>query len=71
MHTMTAEDKMLSVEDVAEYLGLSSDTVLRKLNQGLLIGYNLEGTWRIKQSDLTAYLEERKSVTRTRRKRKQ
>ena len=60
MQTMT-EDKMLSVEEVSKQLGLSQDSVLRRLRQGTLTGYNLEGTWRVKQSDLDKYLEERKN----------
>lgn len=61
MPTMT-EDKMLSVEEVAKQLGLSEDSVLRRLHKKVLIGYNLEGTWRIKQSDLDKYLSERRNL---------
>lgn len=61
MATMT-EDKMLSVEEVAKQLGLSEDSILRRLRKKVLIGYNLEGTWRIKESDLKAYLSTRRNL---------
>lgn len=66
MQLMT-EDKMLSVDEVAKQLGLSPDSVLRRLRQGVLTGYNLEGTWRVKQSDLDKYLEERKNRPRSKK----
>lgn len=61
MATMT-EDKMLSVEEVAKLLGLSEDSILRRLRKKVLIGYNLEGTWRIKESDLKNYLSTRRNL---------
>jgi excisionase family DNA binding protein len=49
---------MLSVLDAAVYLGMSPDTVYRIIRAGKLRTFKVEGTLRIRPSDLDAYLDE-------------
>ena len=60
------EDKLLTIEEVAEILRVSSRSVNRYIESGRLKASKL-GVWRIKQSDLDRFLEET-SNTRSKRK---
>ena len=51
------EDKLLTIEEVAETLRVSSRSVNRYIESGRLKASKL-GVWRIKQSDLDRFLEE-------------
>ena len=61
------EDKLLTIEEVAEILRVSSRSVNRYIESGRLKASKL-GVWRIKQSDLDRFLEETSNV-KSRRKR--
>ena len=50
---------MLPVEGAAVYLGVARDTVYRLIKAGKLTSFQVEGTLRIRPSDLDAYLEQR------------
>lgn len=47
---------MLTVDDVAEYLSVSSRTVATMVSNGLLPSYKIGGSRRIAADDLDAYL---------------
>jgi len=51
------EDKLLTIEEVAEILRVSSRSVNRYIKSGRLKASKL-GVWRIKRSDLDNFLEE-------------
>ena len=51
------EDKLLTIEEVAEILRVSSRSVNRYIESGRLKASKL-GVWRIKRSDLDNFLEE-------------
>ncbi len=51
------EDKLLTIEEVAEILRVSTRSVNRYIESGRLKASKL-GVWRIKQSDLDRFLEE-------------
>ena len=54
--------EFLSVKEVAELLGVSSDHVQGLIRQGELIAYRVGAkAYRIKQEDLDSFLEERKT----------
>ncbi len=57
------DEKMLTAEQVAEQLSIKVETVREYLRRGLLTGYKIGGTkdWRVKPSDLEAFLQERKN----------
>lgn len=52
----------LSVEEVAEELGVVNDTVRSWLKLGLLRGYKLGRPWRIKRNDLDQFMSERSNI---------
>ncbi len=51
-------ERLLSIEDVAERLGLSPVTVGDKLRAGELPGFHLGRYWRVREADLDAYVRE-------------
>ena len=51
------DDKLLTIEEVAEILRVSSRSVNRYIESGRLKASKL-GVWRIKRSDLDRFLEE-------------
>ena len=56
-----SEDKLLTIEEVAEILRVSTRSVNRYIESGRLKASKL-GVWRIKQSDLNAFLEDTSNV---------
>ena len=60
------EDKLLTIEEVAEILRVSSRSVNRYIESGRLKASKL-GVWRIKQSDLDRFLEETSNQKRKRK----
>jgi excisionase family DNA binding protein len=57
---MLAEERFLSLEDVAERLQVSDRTVRRWVKDGKLAAYKPGREWRIRPSDLEEFLESRK-----------
>jgi len=49
-------DKLLTIEEVAEILRVSTRTVIRYIGSGKLKASKI-GVWRIKQSDVDVFLE--------------
>ena len=49
-------DKLLTIEEVAEILRVSTRTVIRYIDSGKLKASKI-GVWRIKQSDVGVFLE--------------
>jgi excisionase family DNA binding protein len=50
------QDELLTVEDVARILGVSTKTVYRMLDDGELKGIRVGRLWRVSQEDLDDYL---------------
>jgi len=50
-------DKLLTIEEVAEFLRVSTRTVIRYIESGKLKASKIGG-WRIKESDVQLFLEE-------------
>jgi excisionase family DNA binding protein len=56
-------DRLLTTRQVAEYLGLSAETELRRYRDGSLAGYRLgSNVLRFRESDVEAYLEARRAA---------
>ena len=54
-------DRLLSTRQVADFLGLSPETVLRRWRAGELPGYRLaSNVLRFRESELEAWLEEKR-----------
>ena len=63
-------DKLLTVQEVAEYLRLNLFTVYRMAERGELPGSRFARRWRFSEADLRTWLEQQKSArTPQRRKR--
>ena len=56
---MVAEDKWLTVEQIAEQLQVTEQTVRRWLRSGALVGRNFSGRtgYRVRESELKAFLD--------------
>jgi len=55
------KDRLLTVPEVAEYFRVDPESIRRWLREGRLLGINLgrAAGWRIKISDVEAFVEER------------
>ncbi len=58
---MSEIEKLYTIEEVAEIFRVSTRTVTRYIEDGRLKASKL-GMWRIKQSDLNAFLDETSNV---------
>jgi excisionase family DNA binding protein len=59
-------DRLLTVEEIAERLNLSTETIRRWLRSGRLRGIRIgarRAGWRIPERDLAAYLRDQMSMT--------
>lgn len=54
-------DKLLTIEEVAEILRVSTRTIVRYIENGRLKASKI-GVWRIKRLDMNAFLEETSNV---------
>lgn len=59
------KDNLLTIKEVADYLRVSERSVLRYIEAGKLDASKV-GWWRIKQSDLDAFLRRTSSSTKKR-----
>lgn len=50
------EDRWLSVEQIAEYVGVSRDTVYAWLASGRMPGYKVGRQWRVKMSEVDGWI---------------
>lgn len=55
---MVKETKLMSVKEVAEFLGISRKSVYRLIAQGKLSGFKVGSVLRFKEVDIEAYLEQ-------------
>ncbi|MFC1515063.1 helix-turn-helix domain-containing protein [Candidatus Omnitrophota bacterium] len=49
---------LLSVEELADYLGLKKQTIYNWLNQGKISGIKIGKVWRFDKSDIERWLRE-------------
>ncbi|MBO0793644.1 MAG: helix-turn-helix domain-containing protein [Ktedonobacteraceae bacterium] len=52
--------EMISTKEAGRMLGVTSKTVIRMIEQGQIDGYRVNFLWRLKRSDVEAYLEAHK-----------
>jgi excisionase family DNA binding protein len=55
-------DKLMTLEEVADYLRLSNDTVYRMANTGTIPASKVGNQWRFRKEDVDAWLEANKNV---------
>jgi len=54
-------DEILTLKEVAVYLKLAEKTAYRLAAEGKLPGFKVGGSWRFKQEDVAAWIEEQKN----------
>ena len=54
----------MTVREVAVYLNVDEKTVYRLAKRAELPGFKVAGTWRFKQEDIDAWIENRKAASR-------
>ena len=54
-------EQILTIKEVADFLKLTEKTAYRLAAEGKLPGFKVGGSWRFKQSDLDAWIEESKT----------
>jgi excisionase family DNA binding protein len=53
------KEKLVGVDEVADYIGVKSDTVRMWVRKGYLPGYKLGKLWKLKMSDVDKWLDSR------------
>ncbi|MBI4597111.1 MAG: helix-turn-helix domain-containing protein [Candidatus Omnitrophica bacterium] len=61
------KDKLLTIQEVADYLRLNRFTVYRLAERGNLPGFKVTDQWRFKVAEVERWLEERKNHKQSRR----
>ncbi|HCR98064.1 MULTISPECIES: methylation-associated defense system helix-turn-helix domain-containing protein MAD1 [Oceanospirillales] len=54
-------EQILTIKEVADFLKLTEKTAYRLAAEGKLPGFKVGGSWRFKQSDIDAWIEESKA----------
>jgi len=55
-------EKLMTLEELADYLRLSNDTVYRMANTGTIPASKVGNQWRFRREDVDAWLEANKNV---------
>lgn len=58
------ENSILTVKEVADYLQLTERTLYRLVQDGILPGFRVGGSWRFRLRDIDAWIEEQKTSAR-------
>ena len=58
-------DRWFSRKETASHLGTSWQTVARMIDRKKLRGYKIGGVWKVRESDLIAYLEKAATIPET------
>ena len=61
---VTPMERLMTLEEVTEYLRLSKDTVYRMANTGKLPASKVGSQWRFRKEDVDQWLEKNKNVKR-------
>ena len=59
-----AEDEILTLKEVADYLKLTERTLYRLTQDGKLPGFKVGNSWRFRLRDIEAWIEDRKAEAR-------
>ena len=67
-HTANGEmrrmDRLMTLEEVAEYLRLSKDTIYRMAHAGTIPASKVGNQWRFRKEDVDRWIERHKNVRR-------
>lgn len=59
-----AEDKILTLKEVADYLKLTERTIYRLSQDGKLPGFKVGSSWRFRLRDIDEWIEDQKAEVR-------
>jgi excisionase family DNA binding protein len=59
-----AEDEILTLREVADYLKLTERTLYRLTQEGRLPGFKVGNSWRFRLRDIEAWIEAQKAEVR-------
>ena len=57
-------EKLLSIKQVQEILGLSERTIFRLIKNGEIQGFKIGREWRFTEADINAYIEKQRQKAR-------
>ncbi len=52
-----AEDRWMSVDEIAQYLGVSKETIYRWLDRGTIPAHRIGKLWKFKSSDVDEWVK--------------
>ncbi len=55
-----ADDDILTIKEVAEYLKLTERTLYRLVQEGQVPGFKVGNSWRFKRADIERWIEDQK-----------
>jgi excisionase family DNA binding protein len=55
---MTEEERFLSAQEVADWLGMSPRTIAAKAQHGEIVGQRFGRPWRSRRADVEAYIQQ-------------
>lgn len=58
---MNLEKEFLTVDDIADKLGLTEMTIYRLIKNGSIPSYKIGSSWRIKQEDFEKFMNDMKT----------
>jgi excisionase family DNA binding protein len=53
-----SNEQVLTVKEVAQYLKVNERTIYRMAGAGRVLAFKIGNTWRIRESDLNAWIKE-------------
>lgn len=56
------EERLLSLVEALEYLGISKPTLYRMIRDKSILAYKVRGRWRFRENDLQDYVKSRANV---------
>jgi excisionase family DNA binding protein len=56
--------RLLDIDELAEYLRLKKQTIYNWLSQGKIAGIKVGGVWRFDRKDIEAWLKSRRRLSR-------
>jgi excisionase family DNA binding protein len=60
---MTETEKMLTLQEIAQYMGVSKKTVMTWIYDGRLIAFKLDKTFRVSQENFKKFLDENSNLS--------
>lgn len=60
------QQNILSLEEVAQWFSVSTRTIMRLVESGVLIGFHVGRSWRFERRDILGYMQQQREFMRER-----